>query len=102
MSKIATFEEALREWREAQTTVEALKAFQENGGQYRLRMRTDSNDPVIGGIMDRLMQGKGYAAFLNKAIEAAKIEAENASRHFHNLSMEGAFATVFNSGDAPL
>lgn len=79
---ISSYESLLAEWRDAETKVAALEAFRDNGGEHRLRMKTDSNDPVIGALVDDLMRGPGYKSVLDVAIKRARNLAEAARKDF--------------------
>ena len=78
----AKYESLLADWRNAQTKVDALRAFADKGGAHRLRIETDGDHPVIIRIMDDLMQEGGYSAFLASAIKRAEHHAAKAQRAF--------------------
>ena len=97
---ISSYESLLAEWRDAETKVAALEAFRDNGGEHRLRMKTDSNDPVIGSLIDDLMHGPGYKAVLDTSIKRARGLAEEARKRFTEAAVTERVAFDL-SGDQP-
>lgn len=97
---ISSYETLLAEWRDAETKVAALEAFRNNGGEHRLRMKTDSNDPVIGSLVDDIMRGPGYKAVLDTAIKRARNLADAARKNFTETAVTERVAFDL-SGDLP-
>lgn len=79
---IREYERLLSAWRQAETEVEALKAFQSNGGEHRLRVGTDNDNGVIPAIVDKMMHGNGYKAILGSAIKNAEFRSAQAKAAF--------------------
>jgi len=92
---IGKYEKALNAWRDAQAEADALKEFDANGGEFRLRVRIDNNDPVITGIIDQQLRGPGYRAVLNHAIKVAQSKADQAAKAFKEIAFADAMAEEF-------
>jgi hypothetical protein len=89
---IGKYETALNAWRDAQAEADALIEFDANGGAFRLRVRTDNNDPVIAGLLDQQLRGAGYRAVLSHAIKVAQSKADQAAKEFKSIAFAEAMA----------
>lgn len=78
----AAYEQLLVEWRNAETRVECMRAFDNNGGTFRLRIETDGNHPVEASVLHDLMSGNGYRFVMTNAIKEAERRADAAKRRF--------------------
>lgn len=82
--EIGTVERLLAEWREAQAVVDTLLEFRDNGGEHRLRMRTDGPESAVpGSLIERILADHGgYKAAISFSIDRAQKEAEQARAAF--------------------
>lgn len=98
------YEKLMSTWRDKEAFAELIRQFADEGGRHRLKIKVEHPDPVVAGTAERfindMMRKGGFGTVVQKALEKAVRERDDARETFLQEAGAGYLAPSFNRDSA--